>query len=387
MKVLFVDDEEHLLEGLQRMLFHSASDWDIETATSGQAALELIRGEIAEPFDIVVSDMRMPGMDGATLLKHVHEEQPGIIRIILSGYSEEQSTIRASLLAHQILAKPCDADLLRSTIQRAWTTRSKITAPKILEAVGDITTLPTVPSVYSELKHALSDAEFGVEDVGAILERDPALCIKMLQFVNSSFFGRPVPITNIRQAVIHLGIDMVKNLVLTAEVFVGQANQKELGFDIDAFQTHAIRTATLARRILPCKSQADDLFLVGLIHDIGKLLMVAALPDKYQECRALAAQENISQTEAEKIVLDLTHAELGGYLLDLWGLPMPIVEAVINHHEPQRLLPDKNKFEIVDAIYVADRLLGGCPPDLNYLEELGVLDQMDTWTRLLGELD
>ncbi len=376
MKILFVDDEPRILEGIERMLFDISDEWDMSFVESGVAALEIL-GQ--NPMDVIVSDMRMPGMDGAALLKEVQTRFPAMVRIVLSGHAELEATLRAVPVAHQYLAKPCKPELLRSVVERAISLQAVLHDETVRRIVGNIETLPSVPRIYSELTKALAEETTGVEDIAKIIRKDIAMSAKVLQLVNSAFFNQASTISSTEQAVVRLGLQMVKNLALAIEVFQNSESAKiARGFSIEAAQNHAFQTAALAREIISDKSLSEDVFMAAILHDIGKLVLAKELPEKFEAAQSLAAAEQQPLHIAEKQLFGVTHAEIGGYLLGIWGLPYPIVEAVANHHEPARV-PRRTESGILEAVYVANCLANETELDEDFLEETGMRDRVESW--------
>ena len=273
MKILFVDDEPNVLQGITRSLFHLADEWDIETAESGSEALEMLEDEL---FDVVVTDMRMPGMDGAAVLQEGHKSFPNVVRIVLSGQAELDATLRVVPVAHQFLTKPCQADVLQEVVERACHLHSLLNNDSLRQMVGHVKNLPAVPRVYAELTQALTKPDTGVGDVADIVSTDPAMCAKALQLVNSSFFANAMPITDPRQAVVRLGIRMVKALALMVEVFGSSGSPlKARSCSLEAEQRHALQVGAIARSLYDDRLMADDAFMAGMLHDVGKLIMAA----------------------------------------------------------------------------------------------------------------
>lgn len=375
MKVLFVDDEPHILEGLERMLF-DLDKWEITCVDSGPAALT----ELAvASYDVIVADMRMPGMDGAALLREVHGRYPEVVRIVLSGHSELEAAVRAVPVAHQFLSKPCQAEVLQEAVERACGLRELLTAEAVRRTVGSVDALPSVPRLYAQLTQALSNPDVDAREVADIISQDPAMCAKVLQLVNSAFFSRAARISDIRQAVPRLGFQMVKNLALSVEVFRPPKNMRRLkGFSIEQLQRHSLCAATLAGGMFADRAQSADAFMAAMLHDLGKLILAAELPDRLEAALSLASSENLPLHEAEQRLMAVSHAEIGAYLLGLWGLPYPIVEAVANHHHPERV-PRRTGFGLLEAVYTANCLANGAEPDAAFLEQCGVADRVDDW--------
>lgn len=382
MKILFVDDEPRILRGIERMLFDMADDWDMSFAESGAQALETMEHK---PIDVIVTDMRMPGMDGAALLTEVKARHPNTVRIVLSGHTELEAALRVVPVAHQFLSKPCEPELLKSVIERACNLRLVLSDARVTGVIGALDKLPSVPRIYSQLANALAYEKANVSDVARIVSLDQAISAKVLQVVNSAFFGGSTPIANIEGAVVRLGIQMIKNLVLSVEIFQDAHLFKAVpGFSIETAQRHALDVAALARKLIRDKSMGDDAFMAAILHDIGKLVMLSAQPEQLEAALRLSASDGLSFHLAEKQLMGISHAEIGGYLLGVWGLPYPIVEAVANHHEPMRV-PRRRDFGIVEAVYVANTLSNGEAVNVDYLVQWGVLDQLETWQKMASE--
>jgi putative nucleotidyltransferase with HDIG domain len=371
-RALFVDDERPVLEGLRDALRPLRREWTVAFAASGEEALERLS---REPFDIVVSDLRMPGMDGPTLLARVQQEYPTAVRVALSGYAEMTQALKASSVAHVFLAKPCDAEHLKSALGRAVSLQATLRDERLRRIAGATSRLPSVPLVYERLVEALGDPETGTADVAAIVEQDAAMTAKLLQLVNSAFFGLPRRVERVSEAVSYLGLSILKALVLSEGAFRAfDAPAVERVFSIERLQAHATLVARIAVKLAPDSASHATLLTAGLLHDIGKLLAATTNPAFLAEALA-------------------THAELGAYLLGEWGLPHEIVEAVALHHTPARLDP---RFALVPTLlHVADALAhevapvpGTDPPPLDeaHLDAAGLADRLPAWRAVAAEL-
>jgi HD-like signal output (HDOD) protein len=392
-RVLFVDDEPRFLEGLRRLLRSQRDEWEIACAPSGESALALME---ASPFDVIVSDMRMPGMDGAALLARVREAYPQVVRIILSGQTELSTALRVVPVAHQFLAKPCDAEMLRVAIERACHLKALLHDDAIRRTVGALSELPSLPRTYHALTLALADPNTSIQKVASIVEFDVGISAKILQLVNSAFFGIARSITNIQSAVGYLGVSTLRSLVLSVEVFRVFAPKGPIqGFSLEDLQSHARLTSYLAAR-LPVPSHLVDIAMVaGILHDVGKLIMAWKLPDRFKKLRAEAEQEQCPLYKVEEREFGFSHAEIGAYLLGLWGLPYAVVEAVALHHAPSRV-PHRN-FDAASAVYFANLLaeeMNTSSPSLwedgphcnqEYLTSLGVHKDIPHWRAMAAE--
>ncbi len=386
-QILFVDDEPRILDGLKRMLRPMREEWEMRFAQGGEAALTELAGWSA---DVVITDMRMPLMDGATLLEQVATRWPGVIRMVLSGQTDDDAAVRAVPVAHQFLMKPCDGQVLRGIIERACSLRDLLDNPGLRQAVGTIDALPPAPATYVALGRALQEPAASVEDIAAIIERDGALTAKLLQLVNSAFFGMPREVTSIAQGVALLGAGRIRSLTLAHEVFAGGRWGSPAGLSLEAEQNHSVEVAALARQLVAPVTQADTALAAGLLHDVGKLILGGRHPGQFQVDlgRSRAAGRPLHEIERERN--GLSHAEVGAYLLGLWGLPHSVVEAVANHHAPDRI-PEAGR-QITAAVHLADALIhegrGGGPVPLSdaAVTALGGPGRMEGWRELAARV-
>jgi len=380
-RILFVDDDPNLLTGLQRLLRPQRREWDMTFVDGGEAALGMLS---KGPYDVIVTDARMPGMDGPTLLEEVRRRYPEIRRIVLSGQTEISLTLRAMRLAHQFLPKPSDPEVLRVAIERACTMKRVLASESLARVIGSIGDLPTAPRVYSELALALSGPEPSLDEIGILVEQDIGLSAKVLQLVNSAFFGQSRDITSVRQAVSHLGLNVIQTLVASVEaieIFDGTGWLGE--FSVDEFQRHSQVTARIASSFPLPRDLCDAAAAGGLLHDVGKLVLACRLPERLKEATRLAAERQQPLHQVETELYGVSHAEIGAYLLGVWGLPTPVIEAVAHHHNPLRV-PHQGLNPVV-VVHLADLLAhefeGLSAPVLPepLLTELGIREQYPAW--------
>jgi HD-like signal output (HDOD) protein len=329
-QILFVDDDESVLEGLRRVLRADRRRWQMRFAASGADALELLS---AQPADVVVSDLRMPVMDGVQLLRKVREAWPRTARVVLSGYADLGAAARASSVAHQYLSKPCDPEALRAVVDRACELQDLLHSDALRKVVGAAGSIPAAPRVHEALTRALEDPRTEPRHLVPIVESDPGIAARLLQFVNSAYFGLAKKVTSIEGAILYLGISTVKHLALSVELSQAYGLPTEV---LAPFERHARLTAGLAKKRAGA-GQGETAYAAGLLHGAGRLVLMSRMPEDY----ALAAEETARtgrpRDEVEKELIGATAASVGAYLLGLWGLPPAIVEAVAFHDEPGRV--------------------------------------------------
>ena len=387
--ILLVDDEPRVLQGLVRMMRSRRQEWEIATAASGPEALNLLS---RQPFDVVVSDMRMPGMDGTHLLREVQERYPEIVRIILSGQSDQESALQSVMPAHQYLTKPCSDEVLKSAIERSCGLRDLLADHSLKQLVSRIDSLPSLPALYVKILEELESPYASIHKIGEVISQDIGMIAKILQLVNSAFFGYCRHISSPAQAVELLGLETIKALVLSVKIFSQMDRSSMTVLAMDRIWAHSLATGVFAKTIATAEKSeravVDDAFMAGMLHDAGKLILAVNLPKQYQEALTVPRGHGDSVLEAERQTFGVTHAEVGAYLLALWGLPLPIVEAVAFHHFPGRC-PQKQMGPLA-AVHTGNCLeyaINGqedanCRIDTAYLDELKILPRLPAWQAL-----
>jgi len=371
------------------------NEWDMHFAESGPKALEFMA---TMPVDVIVTDMMMPAMDGSQLLSEVAKRHPNTVRIVLSGHAEREAVLRLVGPAHQYLSKPCDADELRNAIGRAFALRELLGNERLKQLATRIKTLPSLPALHQQLTAELEKEEASLEKIGDIISRDIGMTTKMLQLVNSAFFGLPQTINSPNEAIMYLGVTTVRSLVLSLQVFSQFDQTIVTGFSLDALANHGWMTGVCARRIARLERKdnkmLDQCFLAGLLHDIGQLILAAGMPAEYADVLKIAREKNVPPSQVEQERFGATHSEVGAYLLGLWGLPNPIIEAVAMHHQPSLCLA--LEFSPLTPVHAADVFLhekGGDDSglhgtlDVAYLTQLGLAEHLDEWRAACLETD
>lgn len=391
-RILFVDDEPLVLAGLRRMLHGMRKQWEMVFVESGDAALGFMADSAV---DVVVSDMRMPGMNGAQLLNEVMKRYPRTVRLILSGHADQDLILKCVGSTHQYLSKPCDPDALRATVSRAIGLEASLKNERLQRLIGQMDHLPSIPSLYMKIVETINDPRASLAAVSDIIAQDIGMTAKILKLVNSAFFALRREISSANHAVAYLGLDTIKSLVLSINAF-SQIETRELeGFSLAELWNHSLGTAAAAKRIAQIEGAgskiADEAFVSGLLHDAGKAALAFNFPEEYGQALRDPADGKIDPLGAEQRAFGASHADVGGYLLGLWGLPVPVVEAIALHHQPQ-LAADKT-FTPLTAVHVANALVHAgdrreCPPavDRQYLATLGLGDRINVWQRELASL-
>ncbi len=386
-RILFVDDEKHVLEGYKLALRKKRKQWELLYASSGQEALSIME---SQPVQVLVSDIRMPGMDGGTLLGKVKERWPGTLRIVLSGYYNDVASLKVVKAAHYFLVKPCSPENLQNAIARLLGFDHVLSDMQLRTVVTSLESLPALPNVYTLLLEELNKTEPSLKKIGMIIEKDPGISATLLKVVNSAFFGLFTKVSTPARAIAFLGIETLKGLILTASLLERYSKNDFPGFSLEQLGEHCFRVGELAKIIASTetgdKEFIEKCFLGGFMHDLGKLLLAESIWDKYQPVIENVQRNNLILFEEEKMKLGVTHAELGAYLLGIWGIDDDVVEAVLRHHAPDSTSKEFNLSMCVYAANVMDHELTSFSSQYRFngfdepmLEAMGLLERLPVW--------
>ena len=357
---------------------------------NGKEALKILS---EEPIDVIVSDLNMPVMDGYELLTKVKKNYPNIVRIAFSGQIDSDQKLHSLRPIHQYINKPVDKKKVVDTINRACSLHDLLSNSELRSLLSRLDSLPSYPFIYQQLVKELESPNASLDKVSKIIAQDVGMSAKMLQFVNSAFFGLPRQITDQKMAVILLGLDIITSLTLTIHVFQQLKLDDIATFSLDQLWYHCQKVSIYAKTISLTegsdKNITNGAFTSGLLHDIGKLILIDNLPDQYSEALSISKKERVSIFKAEQEVFGTTHAEIGAYLLGLWGLDESVVEAIAYHHQPDRC--QNSSFSPLTAVHVAtnfDRcnaiekelaVIDLC--NKGYLSKIGLRHRLPIWIK------
>lgn len=261
---------------------------------------------------------------------------------------------------------------------------------KIRRKIKSIKSLPTLPAVAQKVSKMAENDDTSAAQLGKIISTDQALSGRVLRLVNSSFYGFPGRISSISNAIVLLGFDVVKSLIISVSVF----EMMEKG--IIGLWEHSLGCAVaarlIARRVPDC--DPEELSVAGLLHDIGKVVVSMQLPENYEDIKQRIAENGIIFSRAEQEVLGFTHAEIGEWLGESWNLPVSLLEPIACHHAPLRAQTARNQTAVVHVADFLVRALGfgsGGDPWVPHLERkacdrLGLgLQDLEQIVRELGD--
>jgi len=374
MKVMFVDDESFILSALKRSFFRSK--WDIAYANSGPQALEQLENFAA---DFVVTDMRMPGMNGAELLEKISEQYASTVRIVLSGHADADLSLRASYVAHQWYSKPCDPETLKVEIERINDIRCTLPYEKTQELLGSVKSLPSVPRLFIKLKTLLQESSVTMEDISEAISENPSLTAKVLQVANSSFFVTGSNVTKIEDAIIRLGTDVVCNIVAVAEIYSNVSSELEPYFD--DILNRALGTAKLAAKIVD-KANKEEAMLAGLLHNIGELVLYQIEPTRIEEYLA-KRKVGTDNTVLERSLFQVDSIQVVSYLLHLWHFPYSFIKVINLQNNLDKLVGES--FGSALAVHIAKTLQSAQTLDDTLAKRADVVNELEAWQAMVEE--
>jgi HD-like signal output (HDOD) protein/CheY-like chemotaxis protein len=402
--VLFVDDDQSVLDGLYRSLSASEDGFDMLFTGSGAAALEIVG---ARRVDVIVTDLKMPKMGGVDLLEKVRHISPETTRIVLSACSEREVPYQTVGPAHQYYTKPCSSAKLAAAINRALAVRRRLQAPELLAVISGTKAMPALPQALVDLLDEIQSPQGSAAGVARIIGSDVGLTVQLLKLANSGFFRVASPITDVTHAVRLLGFETIRSLVVLGNLF-GTFRSSGGNLDLAArLQGRSLLIGQVARRIAVSEAMEqaaiEQAQCAGMLAHVGSLILLMSLPEQFRSISRELDRAGGTVTDVERTHLGVTHADCGAALLDLWGFPGPIVEAVLFHHEPG--LCDgggpglaASGGAALTAVHAAQALLK--PPrkeagggkartaglDLDYLTRRGVADHIPAWAKIADSL-
>jgi len=392
-RILFVDDDSHALSSLRCMVQPMEPEWDMTFAEGGEAALQAL-GQ--EAFQVVVTAMRMQGTHGGEVLANVMTRQPSALRIALSGPADRELLARSIGCVHQALPRPCDLDQLVAMVANAAQLANQGVDPDLQGILGRIEHLPSVPGLYQELSALLEGEDATVRRVGDIIRQDVGMTAKILQMVNSAFFGLRRTVEDIQDAVAFLGTDTIKALVLVHGVFdqIGELGTKKISI-VDIW-VHSLNVAKGARALAAMEGltrpQRAEAFMGGMLHDVGILILAKQFPQRYDQVVERAIVNKLPVITAERNEFGVAHPEVGAYLLGLWGIQPGVLKAVSLHHTPSKI--QATALNPVLAVHVAD-IICGTPGHHTLFENsrlddvaingLGMRERLMGWRQVLAQ--
>jgi len=392
-KVLFVDDIANVLNSFKRALHSEDSLWSVLTANSGAEALDLMSHE---KIDIIISDLKMPEMDGVELLSNVASLYPSTLRIAITGDADPVLCQRAAVISHQFIAKPYSSLDLAKMINQLIGLGNLVLKPEIKQVVLRLSNLPSRPSLYTQLLGELDKSEINLDHISEIVSQDIGMTAKVLQLVNSAFFGLARNVVEVSEAVFYLGVETIRDLAFSVHLF-SQFDQEFLDKSgLAGLWNHSLRVATCSRTIYSNvtkeKKCISASFTAGLLHDVGKLIIGMASSGFYLSTALSGVRDPDQIFIREKYEFGSTHAEIGAYMLGIWGLPLEILTAVADHHDLQKI-QKSGATGISFPVWFANTYVNGIDYQIDgfkgstdILQDKTMIETIENWQQICSHL-
>jgi putative nucleotidyltransferase with HDIG domain len=388
-RLLVVGSDDALVRRLQTLLDNGSTRWRVAGTRSAEQALMLLH---EAPIDVVLCELATPQPSAWDFLAKVKLHFPAVARVVLAHASQKDQVFRVINIAHQVLPTPATDAALRDALERGCALQALFSNTSVNRLVGKLDKLPSVPRTYVELMDAAARPNSNMADLAAIVERDPAMTVKVLQLGNSAFFGTTQRMASIQQAMAYLGVDLLKGLILNAQVFSSFEQQPISGFSIEVFQKYSLSVARLAKKLLRDPKQSQEAFTAGLLHDLGKMVLAVQHPELFAKTMERMVESGEPLYVVETRMLGVSHAEVGATVLASWGLPFAVVEAVAYHHTPTKLVA-RGDCAVLAAVHAADAMIGiltcADPPEMldrEFLKSVGVeAQELARWEALAAE--
>lgn len=377
-RVLLVDDDPRMVRAMVRVLETQMPRWEIVGVGSGEQALGALTH--AE-FQVIVSDVEMPEMDGTTLLRDVRERFPQVGRILMSAWTTEARLAAAAVVAHQFLWKPVSTERLVEAILQVAVAGGLLRDPALVARFQATEGTPPLPGTFRALQDAVNHPACTLSDITGVVSRDPAVSAHLLRMANSGWFGVASRTASLFKAVSLLGIARVRAVVLSHGAVAALRDDLGDGFDVARYQEHSVRVAALSQEVCPDPRLKEESFTAGLLHDLGWLML-----HRSGALRERGGVEGYCFTDA---CAPVTHEEVAAYLFAQWGFESSLICAALFHHRPGVLM--RTHFQPVDSVHIVEALLGdnaleqGCKMEFDeeHIRRLGLSQEIPRWKALL----
>ncbi len=335
MRVLLVEDPKFEAQTFKRRLQAANHPFVVSVATSSTEALGRLS---AVPYDVVIVDDRLGEDDPLLLLERISQRCPETVRVLISADLSDTTLQRALRFAHQVVRRDLEPNVLEGLLLQTATTLTWVSGSAMRRALGGLNQLPPQPRLYRELTLLLQRPNCSIDEVVVLLSRDATMAAKLLQLANSAFFLRRARTVELRAAVVRLGVNTIRNLLLSLELYEpGSPVARVLGRELEHAQKTSLRLAQMTEKLAAGTSVVGEAFVAGLLADIGQVVFILSRGVEWREARLISERDGVALHEVETARFGVSHAEVGAYLLGIWGLPFSLVEAVAHHHRPERI--------------------------------------------------
>jgi HD-like signal output (HDOD) protein len=387
-RIMFVDDDPMVVRGIARNMAMMGTKISIIVRTNAEEALKTLEKELV---DVIVTDLLMPEISGMALLEEVRSRYPTVLRFVLSGEARPEVMYQATRIAHQYLSKPCETAKLYKSIVDMLARMGTINNPEVAKTLSYLEGVPSRQASLAEFLRLLNDSSVPLEKIAACLQKDPGLCVRLLKVTNSPYFGHSGDVKSLDDAISLLGMDMILSMAATHKLFTVTPPSPASNLNLDVLWEHCVYVSYLVRHLgLKLKVPQAVLREAGtaaLLHDIGKLVLAYAVPTGFAAASTRARADRMPGWQAEHYIFGNHHAEIGGCLLKLWGLPTTVVDVVSMHHTPNH--STEAHVGPVTLVHIADTLAHAGTDDeaitfldVSHLKAINLPEDLNYWLSL-----
>lgn len=395
LKVAMLDDECRYTNWSKEV--HSSKfSWEFIRFDSKESLLRLLEEQIC---DAVMIPCTMRAQVDIEFMTRISNIQPNAVRIFLGAeFWNAKNKAKAADIAHRIYPNEVKVEEVGDSLEYQTKLLKVLNRSSLQKYVSKVGCLPTPPKLYTQLTDAVTSEMADLTEISAIVEQSPAVVAQVMKQVNSAFFGFNRTITDLKEAILMLGVRNLRSLVLSSQLNDQfKSNQNWDYFSFEQLNQRSLLVARLSqaicRRAGANKVTQDQAFLAGLLHDLGILIMASHDAEQYKKILNYSVKKQKPTYLVEKAAFGFFHGEVAGALLALWNLPPQVIEAVMFHHVPH--LSKDTSFSPLTAVHIADAMLpsvhveGDCDLasslSLRYLDQVGVMEEVPQWRIVANE--
>lgn len=368
-RILVLADDAGEVQRLQSVFTQLPEHWQVHFCKTQKEAMGFLE---AQEYQLVFADLTGGVGAAAQFLHEVWKLHPKTCRYLLGDAVEVDVMVTCVLGAHQFLERPLEAAAVMAVVNRVEEINRLVGNKSIQTLVSRMRTFPSRPTLYLEVLKEFRSPSASPKVIGELVSKDLAVSTKLIQIVNSAYYGLAQHVTDPADAVLLIGMEATCSLILSIDAFAKFDKVKPLYFSVDRVWKHSQAVGHAARKFALSMTNdtamANDAFTAGLLHDIGKLALALNFEEQYQGVLTVAEKNNIPAWKVEKEIFGASHAEIGAYLVSLWGLPIAIVEAVASHHLPASEVV--GKFSAGTAVHLANACTDSDQTSTSTLSEL-----------------
>lgn len=341
-------------------------------------------------FHAVVADSSLPDGSALAVLDRMRQMQPRSVRFLSTSTPDADLANRCIWNSHRIFDGVADRARIKSAVTEAMKVERWVSKPETRSLIASVRTFPTRPTTYFKILQLLDSSGADVDGLIELIRGDMAITTKIIQTVNSAIYSRTDHVVDLHEAVQILGFHSVKMLVISIQAVAQLDRVTPAYFSIDRIWKFSLQVAEAARKIACAEGldavSIDHAYLAGLLHDIGKAVFACNFDQQYSKVLEEVVHSRTPLVEAEQHAFGVSHAEVGAYLIALWGLPGTVVDAVGFHHFPSR--SEGHAVDALTALYAANWITAeqpDAPEDSLYLDRLKVREKLQSWREQFGK--